>query len=51
MKYIFRTNKNPDLPIDFKNIDRKPKAQDFYAMFVIVKNKSRSLGKNSIGKT
>ncbi len=34
------------VPIDFKNIDQK---SDFCQMFVIVKNKSSTLAKKTIG--
>ncbi len=49
----FKTKKNPnenlDLPIDFENLDRKPKVQDLCQIVVIAKNKSRNLGKKTIG--
>jgi hypothetical protein len=46
----FKTSKypdeNPNLPTDFKNLDRKPKVEEFCQMFVIAKKKSRTLGKD-----
>jgi hypothetical protein len=42
-----KSDENPDLPMDFKNLDCKPKVLNFCQMFVIAKKKSRILGKKS----
>ncbi len=56
MKYLqcyenrCKANKKPDKrPMDFKNLDLKPKIKDFCQMFVIAIKKSRTLGKKTIG--
>jgi hypothetical protein len=53
MKYFIvlrnkNPDENPDLPMDFKNLDRKSKVYDFCQMFVIAKKKSRTLGQKTI---
>jgi hypothetical protein len=40
-------DENPDLPMDFKNLDRKSKVYEFCQMFVIAKKKSRTLGQKT----
>jgi hypothetical protein len=45
MKY---PDENPDLPMDFKNLDSKAEVLNFCQKFVIAKKKSRTLGQKTI---
>jgi hypothetical protein len=48
-KTSIKPDENPNLPVDFKYLNLKPKSEDFCQKFVIGKKKSRILAKKTIG--